>query len=109
MPPRETVGPWRPRREALERLGAPVAQALTEDLREARLELARAAACLAFALAWVGVHLVRGIHFAVGVVVEVVLVVVACCGGSALLVVEGRRLNARAYGTARRSARELNG
>ena len=57
MPPRETVGPWRPRREALERLGAPVAQALTEDLREARLELARAAACLAFALAWVGVTL----------------------------------------------------
>lgn len=101
--PHELVGPWRPRRHALELLEAHVARALVEDLREARLELARAAACVAFGLGWLALHVARCAHFTVGVVVEVGLVLFASFGAAALLVSDARRIRARAYRVAMRA------
>jgi hypothetical protein len=101
--PRERTGPWFPSRDVLALLEGHVARALVEDLREARLELARAAACVAFGLGWLALHVARCAHFTVGVVVEVGLVLFASFGAAALLVGDARRIRAHAYRAARRA------
>lgn len=93
-------GPWRAPRELVELLEAHDARALVEDLHEARLELARAAACAAFGIGWLALHVARA-PGGIGVLVEVVLVELAVIGAAVLLVLEGHRTNATAYARAR--------
>ncbi len=98
--PAPSTGPWRAPRELLDQLEGHHARALLDELHEARLELARAAACVAFGIGWFALQVARA-PGVIGVVVEVVLVELAAIGAAAVLVGEARRVNARAYARAR--------
>jgi len=102
--PAPSTGPWRAPRELLEQLERHHVRALLAELHEARLELARAAACVAFGIGWFALHAARA-PGVIGVVVEVVLVELAAIGAAAVLVGEARRVNARAYARVRAHGR----